>query len=893
MKRWNRCRRPLAVMVAVALFLPISHALAFDIPVHLKITRGELRPLTAQVNGQTRKFSERALNDISQANEDVDSIFLLSAAVFRPSRHFTNESYTASTQRLVDLRREVIQLVTQAEPQGAQARLKLGQALHTMQDFYSHSNWVERGNGGINNALARSILPNPSAAANQCPADANALGPGGGGSLTSAYYVGALGCGPIPQGKCYHGNYMSWCLGINKDLDAAGAAHHDVAQSPWHGVASSQARQNTRQFLQGILDDLEGNDAALAALLDIKGTLGFVVDDTGSMGSSIRGVVSTIDRIISITDISPVVRPDNYLFLRFGDPNVGSPFITKNAAAVRSAVASIVPSGGGDCPELSQSALISAVEAASVRSLLYLFSDATAKDSSLANQVIARAQRKRTKLNYALTASCSPIDPAYIRGAAETGGQLFRVTPSEVPKLISLIEPQLSGDLEMIARRDLELVSGEGKAVDIPVDSHMRKIVVSATVVANDVVAEHSVKLYRPSGVQVSDADPGVDVVTLSSGIILSVENPEAGAWRAEVEGYGPIALVAQGNSAISFDSFDFVEPSGDIHGGFSPIDGQPVTGETATAEASVLGPIANADFSLIDAQGDVVSALPLDRGSPIGDPEHFLGETELPATPFKVVVAGVDDSGASYRREYPALYRTQNLGIEVSGSRLVEMGPGESRTIEFKAKNHGPEASFSIAVEDELGFVTSPSRTTRVIASGDEVVIPVSLLVPESSVEGDTTSVVLTATQAGSPERYNSARVAVLVTEVNQAPICLEPASQVRVWPPNNKMQSIPLAGNVAASDPEGEELSLTVESITQDEPVGTHGDGAGVGTNAAQVRAERLGSGNGRVYQVNYKATDSVGKSCVGFLQVGVPHDNASSTAVDDGQQFDSVNP
>lgn len=890
MKRCNPGLRPLAVATALVLAAAAPQATAFDIPVHLKITRGEIRPLTAQVNGQTRRFSARALEDIGKANEDVDSILLLSAALFRPSRHFTNESYSASSQRVLDLRRQVLQLVRQSEPQGAQARIKLGQALHTIQDFYSHSNWVER-NGGANTALGRSTLSNPSATADNCPVNPNTLGPAGGGALTSAYYVGALGCGPIPQGKCYHGNYMAWCLGINKDLDAAGAAHHEVTQSPFHGAAAAQARQNTRQFVQGILDELEGNDPALAALLDIKGTLGFVVDDTGSMGSSIDGVVRTIDRIIAATDIHPTVRPDNYLFLRFGDPRVGAPMVTKNAAAVRGAVAAIVPSGGGDCPELSQTGLISAVEASFVRSLLYLFSDATAKDSRLANQVIARAQAKRTRLNYALTGSCSPIDPAYVRGADETGGQLFRLAPSELPKLFSLIEPQLSGDLETIVRRDFELVAGDVRSVDVPVDAHTRKLVASATVVANDVAANHTVKLYRPSGAQVSAADAGVAIVTLSSGIILTVDDPEAGAWRAEIAGYGPISLMVQGNTDISFDRFDFVEASGDIHGGFSPIEGLPVRGATATAEASVLGPVGGAQFSLIDRQGNVVAPLPLDAGSPVGDPEHFIGETVLPATPFKVVVTGVDDTGTPYRREYPTLYRVQDTQVSVSGSRLVEMGPGESRDVAFKVRNDGPDAVFAIVVEDDQGYVTSTPQTSRAIASGEEATITVSLTVPATATEGDTTSVVLTATQSDAPDRYNSARLGVLITDANQAPICLEPASQVRIWPPNGKMMTVPLAGSAVAHDPEGGAITFTVESITQDEAVGPAPDGAGLGTPDAQVRAERDGQGNGRVYQVNYRATDDGGQSCTGFVQIGVPHDTSDEAAVDDGQQFDAT--
>ncbi|MGH4000332.1 MAG: hypothetical protein ACRDTJ_23055, partial [Pseudonocardiaceae bacterium] len=346
---------------------------------------------------------------------------------------------------------------------------------------------------------------------------------------------------------------------------------------------------------------------------------------------------------------------------------------------------------------------------------------------------------------------------------------------------------------------------------------------------------------------------------------------------------------------SIGFDRFDFVELSGDIHGGFSPIAGQPVVGQPATAEAAVLGPIASARFSLIDRQGNEISTLPLERGSRVGDPEHFLGETTLPGVPFKVAVTGVDDNGSAYRREYPALYRTQQVGVEVTGSRLVEIAPGDSRTLEFKVKNNGPDATFDVAVDDERGFVTSPARTSHVIPSGGVAVIPVSVLVPATSTEGDVSSVVLTATQQGAPDRYNSASVGVLVTETNQAPVCYEPSTQIALWPPNGNMQAVPLAGNAAVIDPEGDEVALVVESITQDEPVGTWGartpDGSGIGTNVAQVRAERLGGGNGRVYQVNYKATDGGGMSCTGFLRVGVPHDKADSTAVDDGQQHDSL--
>ena len=53
-------------------------------------------------------------------------------------------------QRLTSLRANVISKITASSPDGASASEKdLGGALHTLQDFYAHSNWVELGNAGI------------------------------------------------------------------------------------------------------------------------------------------------------------------------------------------------------------------------------------------------------------------------------------------------------------------------------------------------------------------------------------------------------------------------------------------------------------------------------------------------------------------------------------------------------------------------------------------------------------------------------------------------------------------------------------------------------------------------------------------------------------------------
>lgn len=136
----------------------------------------------------------------------------------------------------------------------------------------------------------------------------------------------------------------------------------------------------------------------------------------------------------------------------------------------------------------------------------------------------------------------------------------------------------------------------------------------------------------------------------------------------------------------------------------------------------------------------------------------------------------------------------------------------------------------------------------------------------------------------------------------VNEPPDCSNAtASQSTIWPPNHKMVDITVVG---VTDPDGDPVTITVDSIYQDEPVDTTGDGKfspdgkGVGTDTAEVRAERTGSkkvpGNGRVYHIGYSATDGNGGSCPTGQEVlvGVPHDQGKgSTPVDDGPLYDST--
>lgn len=138
---------------------------------------------------------------------------------------------------------------------------------------------------------------------------------------------------------------------------------------------------------------------------------------------------------------------------------------------------------------------------------------------------------------------------------------------------------------------------------------------------------------------------------------------------------------------------------------------------------------------------------------------------------------------------------------------------------------------------------------------------------------------------------------VVITVLDTNAPPDCtLAQPSDGSLWPPNHKLRPITITG---VSDPENQNVTITILSVTQDEPLNGLGDGdtapdAVIQGDTVLLRAERAGGGNGRVYRVHFRADDGVGGVCTGSVTVSVPHDKRpGSQAVDDGQSYSSLAP
>ncbi len=126
---------------------------------------------------------------------------------------------------------------------------------------------------------------------------------------------------------------------------------------------------------------------------------------------------------------------------------------------------------------------------------------------------------------------------------------------------------------------------------------------------------------------------------------------------------------------------------------------------------------------------------------------------------------------------------------------------------------------------------------------------------------------------------------VTINIINVNDPPRCeLAGANPPILWPPNHKLIPVQI---VNVTDPNNDQVTITITGVTQDEPVNGLGDGdtspdAVIEGNTVYIRAERSGRGNGRVYNINFRAVYSFAESCTGFATVCVPHDMRGSLPV-----------
>jgi hypothetical protein len=261
-------------------------------------------------------------------------------------KHFDRETFALGSWRLIKFKQEIKSILDpipkaftstdelqKAQERGKMARQYLGKALHTLQDFYAHSNWVELGNKNINEDLGEKFLceepqfseleilknqnvPDPDldkidqntflkdmrgiskskiSCSERPDPSKNKIGeptavgplksPRGGPSgydqgkldpnlkkLTSGYYMGNTSPCAAPLGKVRHG--FITCDGLNKDSYGR----------PGYEEAANLGVKASVNYIHQIIDPLakDGKIEAIKALMGMSGNVSSVPASSGS-----------------------------------------------------------------------------------------------------------------------------------------------------------------------------------------------------------------------------------------------------------------------------------------------------------------------------------------------------------------------------------------------------------------------------------------------------------------------------------------------------------------------------------------------------------------------------------------------------------------------------------
>ncbi|XP_020778579.2 von Willebrand factor A domain-containing protein 7-like [Boleophthalmus pectinirostris] len=465
------------------------------------------------------------------------------------SHHFDDESFDKGKELITDGLYTVKANIKRGNY--AAARSKLGEILHTLQDFYSHSNWIEMGNDLPNKNLIKKDATLETAAAKNRPTCRNCTENCTNNILedilkenllTSAYFS-PFPLNNKPTGKCSHGDSKD----NTRHSDATGGINKDSVKSS-HGHLHIKAAQVATAATSELLDDVlaaVGHKDFLRMMMGVSPgkALSFVIDTTGSMGFVIEAVKFSMSAIINNL-VGTANEPSVYVLVTFNDPEFGPVIKTPNLSIFKNAIDKLSASGGGDEPELSLSGLQLALNAVPFGSEIYVFTDATAKDKTLKNSIITLIERKQCVVNF-LISKTDLQEPIYTDVAKASGGQLVKVSKYSSYPVIQVFLNAHSSNLVTL----LQATRNQSENFTFSVGKNDTNLRVTIT-------GTNTFTLISPSGTL------NEPLATTQVGNLLELKlSTEEGQWEIRITSSDPYTLKITAQSSNDF-FFSFMKPS-------------------------------------------------------------------------------------------------------------------------------------------------------------------------------------------------------------------------------------------------------------------------------------------------------------------------------------------
>ncbi|XP_058629417.1 von Willebrand factor A domain-containing protein 7-like isoform X2 [Onychostoma macrolepis] len=704
-------------------------------------------------------------------------------------RHFDDETFLKGR----DLITEGVKAVKAAAQQGnyETARKRLGEALHTLQDFYSHSNWIELGNQFPFSNLTRPDSQINNIAEPTRPTCRNCDGGNCSNNilediirekkLTSGYF-GLF----KPSGKCSHGTYFdisSWFTpkgGINKD---SRSSEHGYL----HDTAATVAIAATKELLEDIRGFLGDSNFLRLMGFSQNSVLCFAIDTTGSMGDD-------IDEVRRVTsNITDKMRDtvSEYILVPFNDPDFGPLIRTTDPDEFKLQINALQPHDGGDTPELSLSGLRLALTGSPPQSKIFVFTDADAKDKELNNTVLALIESTKSVVNFMLTNSLAarrrrsgdpnqgqsqhystrisnPLNQVYVDLALASGGLAIEVTKATLPQATSIIADASTSALVTVFQTVKK--SGKAETYSFTVDSSLKNMTIYIT--GNSLAFNITSPLGDSQTNEELSGKLGlVEHVGNFYTVRLTILDP-VGLWNIYISSLQPYTIKVLGQSDIDF-LFNFVELNEGAHSGYSELSGRPNSNVTLLLTVMGGDSVTPTEVALVETSGSQIIIGTLEK---IADGDFLVTMNSVPAGEFIVRVMGERTSSRSsndcFQRQSITQHRASSVVITAWTDEVWE--PGKTLSIPFTVVYNGSDELFSINARNDRGFaIEFPS--TMSAGSGMSGNSTVNLTAPSDTPSGTEVTLTIEAETSGKSDFNYAVLKLTVVSPITDftSPVC------------------------------------------------------------------------------------------------------------------------
>ncbi|XP_072533312.1 von Willebrand factor A domain-containing protein 7-like [Salminus brasiliensis] len=732
------------------------------------------------------KGFQKSINKIVGSNAWVDFRHF-----FKPENHFTDEAFFSGRDLITTGVRIAKNSIKQQSYEAA--REKLGEVLHALQDFYSHSNWIEMGNRRPYSNLIKPSSPLDNIADPSTPTCRSCKGNDCSGNLleeimtqkklTSGYFSLTF---TKPKGKCSHGGYFDFSSyiepkgGINKDTESSnhGDKHEDAAK-----VATAASRE--------LLEDIRAavGDTEFLRLMGFTQTavLCFVVDTTGSMSNEIAEISRVTSFIINSRKRSAKQHLE-YILVPFNDPGYGPLIRTTNTGVFKGEINALKAQGGGDVPEMILSGLQLALTGSPSQTEIFVFTDAEAKDKWLKSTILALIERTKCSVNFMLTNSLgarrrrrhsetqvssqlSNPNEIYQELAQASGGQAIEVTKAMLPQATSIILDASSSSLVTV----FQAVRNPGKAETFSfyVDSSLQNLTIYITGNSPDYT------ITSPSGVSQNSADPngalGLIKVVGNFQTVRPHISDQTGLWFISISSAQPYTVKVFGQSGIDF-LFDFIELSEGPHPSYAVLNSRPKANSNATLLVTMVGgdSVRPTEVALVETSTSNSFNGTLEE---IASDQFMVTINMMPAGESVVRVTGVNSSSRAsdglFQRQSSTQLRSSSVTVTAQADETLE--PGRTLTLPFTVATNGSGGIFNITVSNDRSFLMTDAPSTLTLETGGGANGIVTLAAPGNTPSGTDVTVTIEAeAPGGTDSNYAVLRLSVAapVTDITP-PVC------------------------------------------------------------------------------------------------------------------------